>query len=102
MADGFARPTFKYSHQAGAVATTQIKANPGVLRGITFNTVGATPGTVTLADNTVPNSTTNPIAIVVPTASVNATTYQYDIGFVNGLTYTNSGGTTADVTISYM
>lgn len=100
MADGFSRPTFKYSHKAGAVASTQIKPGHGVLRAITINTAGATPGTITLADNAVPDTST-PIAIIVPTASVNSTTYQYDIGFAAGLVYTNVGGTTADVTISY-
>jgi hypothetical protein len=101
MADGFSRPIFKYSHQAGAVASTQIKTGPGVLRAITVGTTGATPGTITLADNTVPN-TTNPITIVVPAASSNAVTYEYDIGFNSGLVYTNVGGTTADVTVCYL
>lgn len=101
MADGFAIPTFKYSHQAGSVSVVQIKSGPGVLRSITFGTVGATPGTITLADNTVPN-TTNPIAIIVPTASLDPFTLILDIGFANGLTYTAASATTADVTISYM
>lgn len=100
MADGFTRPTFKYSHQAGAVATVVIKSQPGVLRGICFGTTGATPGTVTLADSA--TATTTPaIAIITPAASSVPQTYEFDIGFVNGLTYTNTGGTTADVTVLY-
>lgn len=102
MADAMAtRPMFKFSHQAGAVASTQIKTGPGLLRAITVGTTGATPGTITLADNKVPDTST-PISIVVPAASSNAVTYEYDIGFNNGLVYTNVGGTTADVTISYI
>ena len=100
MADGFSRPTFKYSHQAGAVASAQIKTGSGFLRTVSINSAGATPGVITLADNTVPNTTT-PIAIITPAASSTSNSYEYDIGFNNGLTYTNVGGTTADVTISY-
>ena len=102
MADGYSRPAFKYSHQAGTKSVAQIKVGAGVLRSVTFNTVGATPGTITLADNTVPDSTTNVIAIIVPTASANATTYQFDVAFSNGLTYTAATATTADVTLSYI
>lgn len=101
MADGFARPTFKYSHQAGAVAATVIKAGPGVLRGICFGTTGATPGTVTLADSATA-AATPAIAIIAPAASSVTQTYELDIAFNNGLAYTNTGGTTADVTILYM
>lgn len=101
MADGFSRPIFKYSHQAGSVASTQIKTGPGVLRAITVGTTGATPGTITLADNKVPD-TSSPITIIVPAASSNAVTYEYDVGFNNGLTYTAAVSTTADVTICYL
>ena len=100
MADAQSRPAFKYSHQAGSVASTQIKVGPGILRAITIGTTGATPGTITLADNTVPN-TTNPITIVIPTANSNAVTYEYDVQFINGLTYTAATATTVDVTICY-
>lgn len=101
MADGFTRPTFKYSHQAGSVASTQIKTGPGVLRAVTVGTTGATPGTITLADNTVPNTTT-PITIIVPAANSNAVTYEFDVGFNTGLTYTAVTATTADVTVCYI
>jgi len=102
MADGFARPQYKYSHQAGSVATTQIKSQPGVLRAVTVGTTGATPGTITLADNTVPNATTNIITIIVPAANTTPVTYEFDVGFNLGLTYTAVTATTADVTISYI
>lgn len=100
MSDGFTRPTFKYAHFAGATASTQIKTGPGILRAVTLNTVGATPGTATLADNTVPNTST-PISIIADTASQTPVTLEYDIAFNNGLVYTNAGGTTADVTVCY-
>ena|ERR1700739_961633 len=100
MADGFTRPTFKYSHQAGTKASTQIKTGPGVLRGVCFGTTGATPGTITLADNVVPD-TSNPITIIVPAASSVPQTYELDVGFNNGLAYTAATATTADVTILY-
>lgn len=99
--EGFLRPAFKYSHQAGAVATTQLKSGPGTLRAVTFNSTGAAPGVVTLADNVVPN-TTNPIAIITPAGSSTPSTYEYDAVFNNGLTYTNIGGTNADVTVSFI
>lgn len=101
MADGFNRPIFKYSHQAGAVASTVIKTGPGVLRAVTLNSVGATPGTATIADSA--TATTTPaIAIIADTASQTPVTLEYDIAFNNGLAYTNAGGTTADVTICYI
>lgn len=101
MADGFARPLFKYAHFAGATASTVIKTGPGVLRAVTLNTVGATPGTITLAD--VATATTTPaIAIVADTASQTPVTLEFDIGFNTGLAFTNTGGTTADVTICYI
>lgn len=102
MSDGFSRPGFKYSHRAGAVAAAQVKLGGGILRGVTFGTTGATPGTVTLADNTVPDATTNVITIIVPAANATPVTYELDVVFNNGLTYTNVGGTTADVTIAYI
>lgn len=99
MSDGFTRPTFKYSHQTGALTNVQVKSGPGVLRAITINTTGATVGAITLADNTVPNSS-NPIAVITPVASTTPYTLQYDIGFNNGLVITGSGST-VDLTVSY-
>lgn len=101
MSDPYAtRPTFKYSHQAGAVTNVQIKSGPGILRLVTINTSGATVGAVTLADNTVPNSS-NPIAVITPVASTAPMYIEFDIGFNNGLVITG-GGSTMDVTVSYI
>lgn len=99
MAEGFTRPLFKYSHQTGALTNVQVKSGPGALRAVTINTTGATVGAITLADNTVPNST-NPIAVITPVASTSPLTLQYDINFNTGLVVTGSGST-VDLTISY-
>lgn len=90
-----------YRHQAGALSNTVLKTGSGTLRAVVINQwLNGT--SISLYDSA---TTTNAIALIVPTTS-GAThqelpmTLNYGVDFYTGLTLTVVGGST-DVTIIY-
>jgi hypothetical protein len=75
--------------------TTVVKSGSGVLDRIVVNTAGSTH-VLTIYDNTAGSGTK------IGTASANAQgTLHFNVRFATGLTIVSSGGTPADVTVSY-
>lgn len=79
-------------------ATTTIKTGPGVLHGVTVNTLVAS-ATITIYDNTA-GSGTKIATITLPSTITAATPFEinYDVGFATGLTIVTSGAT--DITVA--
>lgn len=94
-----ATPTGAYSYsRISTNATTVVKSGYGTLHSITVNSVGGSPSTITVYDNTAASGTI--IAVIDGDIGVNS--YIYDIAFNTGLTVvTNSTTTFADLTVSY-
>jgi len=76
-----------WRNQAGAVTAQVAKSGPGILRVLSYNS-GGINGTVTLYDAL---TATNPI-MTITTNGLIATTWNLDLPFYTGLTYTTSAG----------
>jgi hypothetical protein len=74
-------------------ATTVVKSDAGVLKGITVNTTAA--GTITIYDNTSAAGT----KIGTLKSSVVEGTYEYNVAFATGLTIVT--GAASDITVAY-
>lgn len=84
-----------YAHVSSNTTTT-IKSGSGILSTVCLNKAGIT-NTATLYDNTAGSGTV--IAVIDTTLTVG--TRAYDAVFSTGLTVVTSGGTAADLTLSY-
>ena len=74
-------------NRAGAVTAAIAKSGPGILRTVSYNS-NAVNGTLTIYDAL---TATNPI-MTVTTTNMTATSWNLDLPFYTGLTYTTSAG----------
>ena len=82
----------------GLTAGTTIKTGQGTLSAVMINTKGGTGNVFTVYDSL--TATGTKIATIDTTSSL--TYLPYNAAFANGLTFTNSVGTSADVTFLYL
>lgn len=90
-------PTYNYAHIA-TLATTVVKASPGVLASICVNTKGATANVLTVYDNASAASGTV-IAVLDTTSALGC--YTYNVVTKNGIVVLTATGTAADVTVAW-
>lgn len=93
MANAGAMGSYNYVHLT-AIAATQVRTGPGILRSITINDA-TTSAVVTVYDNT---TAATPIAII--DAGTFMGTLQYDANFLTGLRIVISGAT-PDITVCW-
>lgn len=91
---------FNYLHLLSGTGATLIKATPGFLNTVTFNSPTAT-SVVTLYDSTTTGTLTGTIAVITVPASPMPVSVRYNLATNNGLVVT-VGTAGSDLTITYV